>query len=248
MTGRHTLSKQSARHATPQLLGQGHYEEATPASGKFAAAISGGPGGEVGVLATALSYQLIAAISTDHSTAPPRSLWFRRGSEYYLAHIGEVKSIDDFLGNDRLFQFTMKAFGLQAWTTRRRSYARSGRRRRRRRRFCRQALRQALPGLCRDLQFCPLRRLDDRLRPDAAGHGRRLRAPDAGQEAGDQNQGVRLALYFQRKAPDLKAAYEIWPIRVAAGGADGARHPCRDLADGHRPAGRIFRPARLRRL
>ena len=31
---------------------------------------------------------------------------------YYLAKIGEVKSVDDFLKNDRLFRFAMKAAGL----------------------------------------------------------------------------------------------------------------------------------------
>ena len=35
-----------------------------------------------------------------------------RESEYYLANIGNVKSIDDFLADDRLFKYAMKAFGL----------------------------------------------------------------------------------------------------------------------------------------
>ena len=39
-----------------------------------------------------------------------------RETEYYLANIGNVKSIDDFLGNKRLFTFAMKAFGLQDMT------------------------------------------------------------------------------------------------------------------------------------
>ncbi|MDH4983636.1 DUF1217 domain-containing protein [Hyphomicrobium sp. D-2] len=36
-----------------------------------------------------------------------------RETEYYLANIGNVKSIDDFLANDRVFKYAMKAWGLE---------------------------------------------------------------------------------------------------------------------------------------
>lgn len=36
----------------------------------------------------------------------------KRETEYYLANIGKVKSIDEFVNNDRLFKYAMKAFGL----------------------------------------------------------------------------------------------------------------------------------------
>ena len=36
-----------------------------------------------------------------------------RDSAYYLANIRSVKSIDDFIGNDRIFKYAMKAFGLE---------------------------------------------------------------------------------------------------------------------------------------
>ena len=39
-----------------------------------------------------------------------------REAAYYLANIPNVKSIDDFLGNKRLFSFAMKAYGLQDMT------------------------------------------------------------------------------------------------------------------------------------
>ena len=32
---------------------------------------------------------------------------------YYLKHIGDVKSIDDFIKDTRLFNYAMKAFGLE---------------------------------------------------------------------------------------------------------------------------------------
>lgn len=39
-----------------------------------------------------------------------------RETEYYLANIGDVKSIDDLLADDRLFEYAMKAYGLEDMT------------------------------------------------------------------------------------------------------------------------------------
>jgi hypothetical protein len=39
-----------------------------------------------------------------------------RDTVYYLAHIGDVKSIDDFIGDSRLFSYAMKAYGLSDMT------------------------------------------------------------------------------------------------------------------------------------
>ncbi len=39
-----------------------------------------------------------------------------RETEYYLANIGDVKSIDDLLADDRLFKYAMKAYGLEDMT------------------------------------------------------------------------------------------------------------------------------------
>jgi hypothetical protein len=38
-------------------------------------------------------------------------------TKYYLANIGKVRSIDDFVGNTRLFRFAMTAFGLEDMAT-----------------------------------------------------------------------------------------------------------------------------------
>ena len=62
---------------------------------------------------TFLSYQLITRDmekSIDRVEAQPV---VKRETEYYLANIGKVKSIDDFLKNDRLFKYAMKAHGLE---------------------------------------------------------------------------------------------------------------------------------------
>ena len=37
----------------------------------------------------------------------------KRETEYYLANIGNVKTVHDFVNNTRLFNYAMKAFGLE---------------------------------------------------------------------------------------------------------------------------------------
>jgi len=61
------------------------------------------------VSTTVNSYQLVAA-DLPRALASTRSEpTVAREAEYYLAHIEEVKSIDDLLGDQRLFAFAMKA-------------------------------------------------------------------------------------------------------------------------------------------
>ena len=65
------------------------------------------------MLSTFTSYQLIARDipkSIDRVEAQPI---VERETDYYLANIGKVKSIDDFVKNDRLFKYAMKAYGLE---------------------------------------------------------------------------------------------------------------------------------------
>ncbi|MDH2312900.1 DUF1217 domain-containing protein [Methylobacterium brachiatum] len=40
----------------------------------------------------------------------------KREIQYFQDHIGQVKTVDDFIGNNRLFTFAMKAFGLDDMT------------------------------------------------------------------------------------------------------------------------------------
>jgi hypothetical protein len=64
------------------------------------------------VLNTYLSYQLIARDipkALDRVETQPA---VERETQYYLDNIGKVKSIDEFVDNDRLFKYAMKAFGL----------------------------------------------------------------------------------------------------------------------------------------
>ncbi|HEY4192733.1 MAG TPA: DUF1217 domain-containing protein [Mesorhizobium sp.] len=65
------------------------------------------------MLNTYTSYQLIARDIPKAIGQVESQPVVKRETDYYLANIGKVKSIDDFVNNDRLFKYAMKAFGLE---------------------------------------------------------------------------------------------------------------------------------------
>lgn len=65
------------------------------------------------MLTTLASYRLASGNIDRSLTAAAKQAQVARETEYYLAHIGDVKSLDDFMGNDKLFKYAMKAYGLE---------------------------------------------------------------------------------------------------------------------------------------
>lgn len=133
-----------------------------------------------------------------------------RETEYYRANISNVKSIEDFIADDRLFRYAMKAHGLEDM-----AYAKA-------------FIAKALEGGIDESDSFANKLADKRYREFVATfnfvrHGEEttsLYGPTTGtvekylrqsleEDAGAQNEGVRLALYFQRKAPGLKSYYEV---------------------------------------
>lgn len=132
----------------------------------------------------------------------------KRESEYYMANIRSAKSVDDFLKNDRLYKFAMTAFGLKDMI-----YAKA---------FIRKVLTEGVDGP----RAFSLQLADPRFREFAeafnfARYGATATAFERAQkgtvdryvriqlesEAGRTDEGVRLALYFQRKAPEIGSVY-----------------------------------------
>ena len=132
----------------------------------------------------------------------------KRDSAYFLANIRGVKTADEFVANDRLFGYAMTAFGLKDMV-----YAKA---------FMRKVLNEGLDG---DKSFA-LQLADVRFRDFAetfnfARYGASATAFDRAQqgtvdrylrieleaEAGKADEGVRLALYFQRKASGISSIY-----------------------------------------
>ncbi|OAF02607.1 flagellar biosynthesis protein FlgF [Bradyrhizobium centrolobii] len=133
-----------------------------------------------------------------------------RETDYFLANIGKVKTIDDFLKDYRLYSYAMKAYGLSDMT-----YAKA---------FMRKVLTE---GIATKDTFAN-KLTDTRYREFAAafnfaalgsnatqtaqattGTATQYVTQTMEQNAGDQNEGLRLALYFTRKASTITNAYQI---------------------------------------
>lgn len=133
-----------------------------------------------------------------------------RDTEYYLENIGKVKTVDDFLADDRLYRFAMKAHGLEDM-----AYAKA---------FMRKVLEE---GANTETSFA--NKLSDiRYREFATSfdfetYGTATTATEGAQQGtvdkyvrqtleedtGVQSEGARLALYFERKSKNIRSAYSI---------------------------------------
>ncbi|OCW56200.1 DUF1217 domain-containing protein [Hoeflea olei] len=159
---------------------------------------------------TYTSYSLIARDlprSIERIASQPQ---VARESEYYLSRISEIKSIDEFMADTRVFNYAMKAHGLEDM-----AYAKA---------FMRKVLTE---GVQNEDSFAN-QLADSKYKEFAetynfAAHGetatvftkaqqgtvdKYLRL-SLEQEAGEDNTGVRLALYFQRTAPEIGSVYGI---------------------------------------
>ena len=138
-----------------------------------------------------------------------------RQTEYYLEHIGEVDSIEEFIADHRLFSYAMKAHGLEEMT-----YAKA---------FMRKVLEEGTD----DQDSFANTLVDTRYREFAETfnfqrYGETATSFDRTQQgtvdkyyrqtleeqAGQQDEGVRLALYFARKAPDIENTFELLADRA----------------------------------
>lgn len=133
-----------------------------------------------------------------------------RETEYYKENISSIKTVEDFVGNYRIFNYAMKAFGLEDM-----AYAKA-------------YMRKVLEGGVEDKDSFANRLNDDRF----VNFAKTFNFATSGEattssvdvvqpvvdkylrqtleeNAGNEDQGVRLALYFERAAPDVKSAYGI---------------------------------------
>lgn len=134
----------------------------------------------------------------------------KRETDYYLKTIGSIKSIDDLLANDRVYTYAMKAFGLKDMV-----YAKA---------FVKKVLTEGIDTA----QSFSNQLSDPRFKDLAAtfnfkSYGTATTAFTKAQQgvadkyvqmgleekAGQDNEGVRLALYFRRKAGGISSAFSI---------------------------------------
>jgi hypothetical protein len=162
-------------------------------------------------MSVAVSYNAIAGNLERSLTVTANRGPVKLESEYYLENYRKVSSIEEFLGDTRLFRFAMSAFGLSDLA------------------FAKGYMRKILEEGVADPRSLVNRTADPRLREfarvfdfdtfgtttmerEATGQAvvdryvRHTLEEEAGRRDGE---GVRLALYFERKAPDIESPYDI---------------------------------------
>lgn len=162
------------------------------------------------MLTTTASYRLIAHDLAGSLNSISKRPEVARETEYYLSRIGTIKSIDDFLADSRVFRYAMHAFGMDDMT-----YAKA---------FMRKVLAEGTDGSTSLANRFADRRYREFVETfNFARYGAATTAFDRTQQgtvdryvrqtleetAGAQNDGVRLALYFERKAPEISSTYAI---------------------------------------
>lgn len=162
-----------------------------------------------------LAYQTVARnlpLSLERKADEPQ---VARETKYYLENIGSVKSIDDLMKNDRLYRFAMKAFGLGEMT------------------YAKGLVRKVLEGGIDDRLSYANRLSDPRYKELASAFNfvrygeltTTFTAVKQGavdkyvrqtleEDVGAQNESVRLALYFQRKAPSITNTMQLLADRA----------------------------------
>ncbi|MCF3639583.1 DUF1217 domain-containing protein [Rhizobium sp. TRM95111] len=159
---------------------------------------------------TYTSYKLITADMTTSLERVAEKPDVKRETEYYLANIGSVKSIDDFFADSRLYNYVMKAHGLEDM-----AYAKA---------FMRKVLSEGVDSedaFANQLSDTRYKELVESL--DFSRYGEATTSFERAQqgvvdkynrqtlelEAGEENVGVRLALYFERMASSITSGYSV---------------------------------------
>lgn len=157
-----------------------------------------------------LTYKLFAADSAralDRIQSKPQ---IAREVQYYKENIANIKTIEDFIDDDRIFATVMEAYGLEEMT-----YAKG---------FIRKLLEGGLEDsdsmanrltdprykeLAEDFNFVKTEGATTAFTKVTVGVLDKFYQQNLEAEAGDQNAGVRLAMYFQRKAEDIETTLSI---------------------------------------
>lgn len=133
-----------------------------------------------------------------------------RDVEYYLENIGKVDTIEDLTSDYRLFSFAMKAHGLSDMT-----YAKA---------FMEKVLEEGIDDdnafantlsdsryaeFAKTFNFKSFGEATTSFTKTQQGVVDKYLRQTLEEQAGDENQGVRLALYFERKAETVENFYQI---------------------------------------
>lgn len=157
---------------------------------------------------TSATYAYLAKDLTKSLSAEAKDAQVARETKYYQDNIGKVKSVDDFMKDTRLFNYAMKAYGLEDM-----AYAKG---------FMKKVLNEGVT----DKSAFANKLTDTRFKAFATAfnfetlgeYTTTTQAATTGvvdkyvrqtleDSVGEQDEGTQLALYFQRMAPTVTSAY-----------------------------------------
>lgn len=138
-----------------------------------------------------------------------------RETEYYLSKIGDIKSVDEFMADRRIYSYALRAFGMSDMVPSRALV----------RKVLSEGIddRKSLANSLADSRFREFVEVFNFARNGSAttafsrtqqGTVDRFLRQTLEENAGTTNEGVRLALYFQRKAPTISSVYQILADRA----------------------------------
>lgn len=157
---------------------------------------------------TLTSYRIVTRDLTRSLSTTAKEKAVANDSKYYLANIGKVTTIDQFVGNARLFTFAMTAFGLGDMTNAKgliKKVLTEG-----------VGTTSTLAYKLNDSRYVALAKAFNFAQTGTATtQAASLQQPVVDSyvrqqleaQQGTDNPGVQLALYFQRMAPTVKSAY-----------------------------------------
>ena len=162
------------------------------------------------MISTIVSYRL-ASNDIDKSIERVSSqATVSREVEYYLENIGNVKTVDDLVDDYKLFSFAMKAFGLEDMT-----YGKA---------FMKKVLEEGVDAddsfanslsdkryaeFAKTFNFVAFGEATTSFTKTQQGVVDKYLRQTLEEQAGDENEGVRLALYFERKAETIDDFYQV---------------------------------------
>lgn len=157
------------------------------------------------MISTYLNYQIITRDIGKSIDRVAKEPMVERETAYYMAKIGDIKSVDDFMADHRIYSYAMKAHGLEEM-----GYAKA---------FMRKVLEGGPEGFAGDLADSKYKAFATTFNFKAFGEA--TTSFDRAQKgtvdkymrqtleevAGTDDTGVRLALYFNRTMPAIAASY-----------------------------------------
>jgi hypothetical protein len=156
------------------------------------------------------TYKLFAANSERTLDRLSNSPTISREVEYYKNNIGSIASAEELVSDQRLLNFALKAYGLEEM-----GYAKA---------FMEKLLkdgvddREALANqladprykeFAKDFNFAQFGSATTSFERTQSGVTNKFLQQTLEQEAGNQNTGARLAIYFERKSADIEDAFSI---------------------------------------